>query len=255
MKPSKCAEITGVSEKKDVALWVAMRCASSPMRVAGSVSSSHTVLSSVQVAGSIDLLDVTVQSDCNVAGSCKLTDVRIAGDCAVAGSAKLVKVTVGGLLRVAGTCRANNLVVQDASSTGLSVLNNVTVEQALEAWGGLTIMASKVHGITKVHATHRGSFVAEKTTFKDVEIIVDHRSGRLTMTKVQVDFVIIYPKPRSGLRLFGLQIIPPVRKATLILDATIVDGDIDFQSLQGSVVLRNGAQVRGQILGGIVVAE
>ena len=255
MKSCKFADTTGASERKDIAALVAEKCGAGPMRMAGSVSSSHTVLSSVHVAGSIDLLDVAVQSDCNVAGSCKFTDVRIAGDCAIAGSAKFIKVTVAGTLHVAGACRANNFSARDASSSGLSVLNNATIAQTLEAWGGLTIMNSSVRGITKVHAAYRGSFTAEQTTFKDIEIMVDRRSGALTMTKVHVDFVIICKNPKSGFRIFGLQLIRPVQKTTVVLDATIVDGDIEFQELQGTVILRNGAEVRGQVLGGVVVSE
>ncbi len=255
MKSCKDGTMAGYSEKKSVAALVAEKCASGPMRTAGSVSSSHTVLSSVHVAGSIDLLDVAVQSDCNIAGSCKLTDVRITGDCAIAGSAKFIKVTVGGRLYVAGACKANNLTASEASSSGLVVFNNATIDQKLEAWGGLTITNSRIRGMATVRAAYRGAFLAEQTIFKDVEIVVDRRSGHLTMNKVTVDFIIIRKNPSSGFTLFGVQIIPPVQKATILLDATIVDGDVEFQDLQGTVILRNGAQVRGQVLGGVVVTQ
>jgi len=255
MKSCKDATMAGCSEKKSIAALVAEKCASGPMRTAGSVSSSHTVLSSVNVAGSIDLLDVAVQSDCNIAGSCKLTDVRITGGGAIAGSAKFIKVTLGGTLYVAGACKANNLVAREASSSGLVVFNNATIDQKLEAWGGLTITNSRIHGVATVRAAYRGAFFAEQTIFKDVEIVVDRRSGTLTMNKVTVDFIIIRKNPSSGFALFGVQIIPPVQKATIVLDATIVDGDVEFQDLQGTVILRNGAQVRGQVIRGSVVAQ
>ncbi len=255
MKLCKNENTAKHSEKNNVAALVAEKCAAEPLRIAGTVSSSHTVLSSVHVAGSIDLLDVAIQSDCNIAGSCKFTDVRIVSDCAIAGSAKLIKVTIGGALYVAGSCKANNLVAENASSSGLAVLNNVTIDKALDAWGGLTITNSKIRGLTTVQAAYRGSFLAEKTIFKDVVIIVDRRSGTLTMNQVTVDFISIRKNPTSGLAFFGLQIIRPVHKATLVLDGTIVDGDIDFQSLEGTVILRNGAEVRGQIHGGVIVTE
>jgi len=45
---------------------------------------------------------------------------------------------------------------------------------------------------------------------------------------------------------------PAKRQAWVVLDGTIVHGDIEFKDLQGTVVLRNNAQVTGNVLGGVI---
>jgi len=188
----------------------------------------------------------TSAASVDVGGTARLDDVRVLGDCCVAGDAHLAMVTVGGKLRCKGACQAKTLQAHEVALAGASTLDSMTAAGDLEVRGDATITNSTVRGTTNVF----GQLNATDCALAKVVVAVD-KDLKITLTRSTADNMVV--KNQTGFSAFGVQLGSPVNAiASVVLDGTTIQGDVEFKDVVGTVELRNNAQVRGNVLGGII---
>jgi len=215
------------------------------------VHQGYEAKKSLKSVGDLSVAHSTV-SRVDAAGRADLHDVHVDGDCSVAGGTTLTRVTIGGTLRCAGSCAARDVRAHSINLAGSADLRQVVSDKGMSVRGDMTIADSTIHGQTNVRG---GVLRADNTAFADVVATVDkERDGKpveFKLTQSTLDSLTI--KNGASVSVLGMQVNKPAkRQAWVVLDGTIVHGDIEFKDLQGTVVLRNNAQVTGNVLGGVI---
>ncbi len=220
----------------------------------GGLTASGVTVDFVHASGSLDLEHATVHGDCKTRGSGTLKQVTISGDCCASGSVVLADVTVGSLLRTRGSCSATKLQAKEATFSGSADVRDSSC-QKITAAGSLKMTNTSADDISS-----SGSFKAADCTCKIIALKPNSSKTKLVLTKSTATDITVEPGSGSNgfsIDLFGFHYSSSsgaCEEATLVLDGSRVSGDITFKDIKGTVVLCNGAQVVGQVIGGQAIA-
>ena len=213
-----------------------------------------TIDGDCSMSGSGKLTDVTIHGSCTTRGSGSLKQVKVGGDCSTSGSARLTDVTVGNLLITRGSCSATKLKAKDATFTGSANVSDGSFE-TITARGSFKMTNTSANDIVS-----SGSFKAADSTCKAIALKPHTSKTDLVLFKSTATDIIIEQGAGSNgfsINIFGFHYSSgsdTCEEATLVLDGSTVSGDITFKNIKGTVVLRNGAQVVGQVIGGQAIA-
>lgn len=200
----------------------------------------------VQVEGDT-AVERTTASFVDVSGNAALHDVKVEGDCSVSGKATLSGVAIGGRLICPGGCEAKKVQARSITVAGTNTLLDVTTDGALDASGDTRLFNVTVQGKTSAS----GSLRADNTVLNQLFVGVSKDSD-VYLTRSVVNDIVVEKDTKAGFKVLGIQVSRPASNATVVLDGTVVRGNVEFRDLKGTVELRNLARIEGNVIGGVI---
>ncbi len=244
-------------------------------------------IDAINAAGKTSLYATDIRNNCKSSGSLQLKDVAIGGKCTTAGDATFDQVTITGSVRTAGDARivnskivgkcvtsgdacidtttvgSNCMTSGDASLKNVTVAGNVTasgqivlrdcqLQQAVAVSGSASMVNTKISGDVSL----TGKLAQfEHCSCKALTLCPRNNSKTLFKSSSLANITVHNHGSSWTFCGFTFKSDNRCKRATIELDATTIYGDVLFKELTGTVVLRNGAQVTGQVIGGHLVKE
>ncbi len=184
-------------------------------------------------AGSVSLSDKTILS-LTTAGSATLHNVSIEGKATIAGSLKATEGAFGSLF-ASGATTLDSITINDYAHVNGALIASSVSCGSLAAYGSATLSSVKVKGNTTVVGRFKAtdSVFDSLTAWRGSHIVLTNSTAlSIKVTKSQTDKV------------------HPIE-----LDGSTVTGTIEFEAKDGVVILRNGAQVTGEVIGGSIIPD
>lgn len=149
------------------------------------------------------------------------------------GSAKLSKIIVENVLEVYGSSSINESTLFQVKINGSVTIEKTTIQSSSIIKGFGEINDSKLQKLLSIE----GSLSANKSIFNGIEA----SSIKIDLKNSRVENSILIKKTANS-----------TCKQEIILDNTIIESDIIFESKNGIVTLKNNAQIKGKVTGGII---
>ncbi len=184
-------------------------------------------------AGAVSLSDKNILS-LTTAGSATLDNIHVKGKATIAGALKATQGTFGSLL-ANGATTLDTITINNHAHINGSLKSTKGTYGSLSVYGGATLSSITVTGDT----TSAGAFRATDSTFSAISAA---RGSHITLTNSTASSITITKGHTDKLH--------PIE-----LDASIIKGNIEFEEKDGTVILRNGAQVTGEVIGGAIITN
>jgi hypothetical protein len=219
----------------------------------GSVRAVNTTYVSVDVLGDAELDGVKIAEKCKVLGKAHFNDVTIGGDFKVLGKCKqLNRVQVNGDCSLQGKMTLDDVKVMGSwSILGDAKMQNVRAAKGLDVLGSVTVSnKSNIQGLCSV----QGDFKSADSTFEGVQFTAEKNNNRILFKDSMLESLTVRAGKAASWKLwiFEFTINTNAKEAIVELDGSRVAGDITFKGIPGIVILKNGARLAGQVIGGTV---
>lgn len=208
----------------------------------------------VDALGTAKLEQITIDENCNIQGTATLVDVTIGGKLSILGKVKKMQnVRIGADCNLQGTMMLDTVeVAGDVWLLGTAKITELQAERAVEFFGTTNMVKSKIAGALTVH----GNIATQSCFLNDISIFVNADDAELFFTNSTIGAVVVKKSHKAKMH-WLLRVLTwfghnEAKEARIVLDGTTVLGDIKFENLMGTVVLKNGAQINGQVIGGTV---
>ncbi len=200
-------------------------------------------------AGDGHFLDVTIGGNCSTAGDAHFNDVTIDGNCSTAGDASLKNVAIHGSLKTAGDATLDTVVADSAIHSGSVTMHNCEVRQNATMSGRAILVDTKIASDMKLSGELKQF---ENCSCNALQLCPGNDSTTILKSSTVSTITV---KHGTNWSFFGININigNNCKKATIELDGTVVTGDIIFDDLAGRVIIRNGGQIAGQVIGGDII--
>ena len=193
----------------------------------------RNVIDNVRGVGDKYFTTTDVRNNFTRVGNVHLNDVTIAGNYSVVGDAILDKVTV----------------TDSVSQVGEITMYGCQLKSSVSVTGRGVITATAIAGDMSV-CGELAQF--ENSSCKAMTLYPSDSSTTLLKSSTVANITV---KHGTSWSFFGIKFNignngNKCKKAIIELDGTTVSGDVIFDDVVGTVILRNGAQVIGQVIGG-----
>lgn len=212
---------------------------------------TRKIVDSVNGIGNTYLHATDVIHNCSTSGDAHLHDVTIAGNCSASGDAIFKKVTVFGSLKTSGDATLDTVVANDFIHSGLLTMHNCEVKENATISGSATLINTTFFGDISLSGELQQF---ESCLCKTLKLCPPDNSTMIFKSSTLSNITVKHGKNWSFCGL-NINLGNDCKKAILELDDTIVTGNIVFDDLAGTVIIRNGGQVVGQVIGGSVLYQ